>query len=46
MRNRLVHVYCQVDPQIVRDTIRNDLPALVEPLKRSLAATPDEGSLS
>ena len=36
MRNRLVHVYFSVDPNIVWDTIQNDLPPLVEPLKRLL----------
>jgi len=38
MRNRLVHVYFSVDPNIVWDTIQNDLPPLVEPLKRLLDA--------
>jgi len=33
MRNRLVHVYVEVDPRLVWDTIQNDLPPLVEPLK-------------
>ena len=33
MRNRLIHVYFSVDPKIVWDTIHNDLPPLVEPLK-------------
>ncbi len=33
MRNRLVHVYFEVDPRLVWDTIQNDLPPLVEPLK-------------
>ena len=37
MRNRLVHVYFSVDPQIVWDTIRNDLPPLVEALQRTLS---------
>ena len=29
----MVHVYFEVDPHLVWDTIQNDLPALVEPLK-------------
>lgn len=36
MRNRIVHVYFDVDPQIIWDTIRQDLPPLVEPLRRLL----------
>ena len=36
MRNRLVHVYCSVDAEIVWDTIRNNLPPLVEPLTQLL----------
>ncbi len=36
MRNRLVHVYFSVDPQIVWDTIHNDLPPLIEPLRKLL----------
>jgi uncharacterized protein with HEPN domain len=37
MRNRLVHDYFSVDSQIVWNTIQNDLPPLVEPLKRMIA---------
>ena len=33
MRNRLVHVYFEVDPRLIWDTIQSDLPALVTPLK-------------
>jgi uncharacterized protein with HEPN domain len=33
LRNRLVHVYFEVDHRLVWDTIQNDLPPLVEPLK-------------
>ena len=29
MRNRLVHVYFEVDPRLVWDTVRNDLPTLI-----------------
>ena len=36
MRNRLVHAYYSIDEKIVWDTVRNDLPPLVEPLKRIL----------
>jgi uncharacterized protein with HEPN domain len=28
MRNRLVHIYFSVDPELVWDTIQNDLPGL------------------
>jgi uncharacterized protein with HEPN domain len=34
MRNRLVHDYFSLDAEIVWDTLRNDLPPLLEPLKR------------
>ena len=33
LRNRLVHVYFEVDHRLVWDTIQNDLPPLVEPRK-------------
>jgi uncharacterized protein with HEPN domain len=36
MRNRLVHDCFGMDPQILWDTIQNDLPPLVEPLRRLL----------
>lgn len=29
MRNRLVHVYFEVDPKLVWDTVRDDLPGLI-----------------
>ncbi len=38
MRNRLVHDYFGVDPEILWDTIRNDLPGLIEPLRKLLCA--------
>jgi uncharacterized protein with HEPN domain len=38
MRNLIAHEYFQVDPQIVWDGIQNDLPLLVAPLQRLLAA--------
>lgn len=36
MRNRVVHVYFDIDPTILWDTVQNDLPTLVDPLKRLL----------
>ena len=36
MRNRIVHAYFDVDPGIVWDTVSNDLPQLVEPLRKIL----------
>jgi uncharacterized protein with HEPN domain len=36
MRNRLVHDYFGIDPKILWDTIQNDLPPLVAPLRRIL----------
>jgi len=36
MHNRLVHDYFGMDPQILWDTIQNDLPSLVKPLKKLL----------
>ena len=36
MRNRVVHVYFDVDPDILWDTVHNDLPKLVDPLRRLL----------
>jgi uncharacterized protein with HEPN domain len=36
MRNRMVHVYFDVDPDILWDTVHNDLPKLIDPLKRLL----------
>jgi uncharacterized protein with HEPN domain len=39
MRNRMVHVYFSVDPQILWDTIYNDLPLLVQPLEHLLKDT-------
>ena len=37
MRNILVHEYHSVDPEIVLDAARHDLPPLVAPLKAMLA---------
>jgi len=36
MRNRLVHVYFSVDERLLWDTVKNDLPSLVEPLQSLL----------
>jgi len=40
MRNRIMHGYFDVDVQIVWETSRQDLPPLVEPLKRLLLQHP------
>lgn len=36
MRNRIVHVYFDIDPAILWDTVQHDLPKLVDPLKKLL----------
>jgi uncharacterized protein with HEPN domain len=36
MRHRLVHGYRTRSPQVIADTVRNDLPLLVSVLKRAL----------
>ena len=36
MRNRVVHSYFDVDPDILWDTVHSDLPKLVDPLKKLL----------
>lgn len=33
MRNRLVHDYFGMDPQVIWDTVVSDLPPLIKPLK-------------
>ena len=33
MRNRLVHAYFEIDLRLVWDTVRNDLPPLIERLE-------------
>jgi uncharacterized protein with HEPN domain len=38
MRNRLVHDYFGVDPEVLWGTVRNDLPGLIEPLRKLLRA--------
>jgi len=41
MRNRLVHVYFEVDPQVVWDTIRQDLPGVESSIQRMLEDSAD-----
>lgn len=36
MRNRLIHAYFDVDPDVVWATVRNDLPPLTIALRRAL----------
>jgi uncharacterized protein with HEPN domain len=36
MRNRLVHVYFNVDPEVMWQTLQQDLPLLQEPLQELL----------
>jgi uncharacterized protein with HEPN domain len=36
MRNRIVHVYFNVDKKLMWDTIQNDLPPLVSELEKLL----------
>jgi uncharacterized protein with HEPN domain len=36
MRNRLVHVYFEVDPKLVWDTVKNDIPPLIASLEKLL----------
>ncbi len=36
MRNRMVHAYFSIDPKILWDTIQDDLPPLLEPLRQLL----------
>lgn len=33
MRNRVVHVYFDIDPAILWDIVQRDLPGLIQPLK-------------
>ena len=40
MRNRLVHVYFDVDLALLWTTVRDDLPGLIAELERILAANP------
>lgn len=36
MRNRIVHVYFQVDEKLMWDTVQNDLPPLIPELEKLL----------
>jgi uncharacterized protein with HEPN domain len=36
MRNRIVHVYFEVDEKLMWDTVQNDLPSLLSQLKNLL----------
>ena len=36
MRNRIVHVYFNVDEKLMWDTVQNDLPPLVAELEKLL----------
>ena len=36
MRNRIVHVYFEVDEKLMWDTVQNDLPPLIPELERLL----------
>jgi uncharacterized protein with HEPN domain len=40
MRNRLVHVYFDVDVSLLWTTVHDDLPALIEQLQAALARRP------
>ncbi|MBW4472180.1 MAG: DUF86 domain-containing protein [Stenomitos rutilans HA7619-LM2] len=40
IRNLIAHEYFQIDPQIVWDGIRSDLPSLAAPLQQLLEAEP------
>ena len=41
MRNFVVHEYFGINEQIVWDTVQDDLPGIVEPLKRLLLTARD-----
>lgn len=36
MRNRIIHTYDKINPDIVWDTIKNVIPIILEPLNRML----------
>ncbi len=36
MRNRIVHVYFQIDEKLMWDTVKNDLPPLLPALEKLL----------
>jgi uncharacterized protein with HEPN domain len=35
MRNRLIHAYCDIDCEVVWDTVKNELPKLARKLKEA-----------
>jgi uncharacterized protein with HEPN domain len=37
MRNQMIHAYMDVDLAIVADTVRDDLPALIDALREASA---------
>lgn len=37
MRNRIAHGYLLVEPAIIRRTLRRDIPAIIEQVRRALA---------
>ena len=39
MRHRLIHGYYDVDPDIVWDTVHEDLPSLIAAIKKVLSST-------
>ncbi|MFN0025527.1 MAG: DUF86 domain-containing protein [Parvularculaceae bacterium] len=43
MRNKLIHGYKTVRPEILHDTIKTDFPALIETLERILNESPTNG---
>ena len=44
MRNRLIHAYFDVDPERVWDTVRGNIPELVDQLERILASGDERAS--
>ncbi len=38
MRNRLVHVYFEVDPKLLWETVKNDIPPLIASLESLLVS--------
>jgi uncharacterized protein with HEPN domain len=43
MRNRLAHGYRAISGEVVFDTVKLDLPALIQAVRRYLSAHPEEG---
>ena len=43
LRNRIIHGYDRVDPAIIHDTVKRDMPELMERLKAALDAYPPPG---